>query len=466
MHAVVYSCLVDFVKSELGSFTHEIFSVDSHIHRDKYFSVRSMLCTMCRVSSEWRYLAQRALQMRIVLRSRRGVRSFEKNCQFGPWIRELYLEPVIIKPFEEEYDISSESDSEPSSDTSSDEYNSVSTDSGYDTIEMQEKNNTRYLAILVYLSERLIPKLSNLRCLGISMRHYHPEIDLNGCILDFIDSLQYVPRLQGLFLIDPNTHCKSDTEPFLVPLFHRVAQLPSLSHLWISNFGTTDSAADEELPSALMHIKPPPLLKFVGFEAPGARLPHAVQSWLVATRDNCIPECVVASIPGNSENNDLLRVLSNPCAITRLHLDFASFGCYQSTIDAVSSVLPSLTSLRELHIGYGLVVKLRVFLPTLCKLRLEFLYPDHFERHSDGGRHESICDIVSLGYLPNLKKVTFSVLFDTETADFNNIDDILRPDEYPLTIALRDQFGIECDFNSTEISAQRRLLADSFGCPS
>lgn len=57
------------------------------------------------------------------------------------------------------------------------------------------------------------------------MRHYRPEYSVNGCILDLIKALQYVPHLKGLFLFDQGTCRESETESFLVPLHRRIAQL-------------------------------------------------------------------------------------------------------------------------------------------------------------------------------------------------------------------------------------------------
>lgn len=43
----------------------------------------------------------------------------------------------------------------------------------------------------------------------------------------------------------------------------------------------------------MQRIKPPPSLKYIGFDVPNASLPQAVLSWLVTPRDNYAPECIV-----------------------------------------------------------------------------------------------------------------------------------------------------------------------------
>lgn len=457
MHKVVYSCFIDFIEGQLGTFTQEIFSVNSQGYRDGYFSIRKLLCSMCLVCSSWRYHAERTLQRRIILRSKRGALSFTKNCRVGPWIRELYLEPIVIQPFEEDNSESSTSDS----DTGHNRV--VCSVYGHKENKRRSNEDASFLTALKTLTKKLLPKLRNLHCFGISMRHYHPEYSVNGCILDLIKALQYVPHLKGLFLIDQGICPESETESFLVPLCHRIAQLHSLSHLWISNFGLLNPN-DENLPSALQRIKPPSHLKSIGFDVPNARLQQAVLSWLVTPRDNYAPECIVASVQNNNDlaNNDLVRVLDHAHTITCLHLDFTRYSCNASTIDLVSSVLSSLSSLRDLHIGYELAINLKSFPSSLTRLWLTFLHPYHSDWYGPGSIKESICDNVSLGQLPNLKKATFCVLFSTGGGE---IDDLFKSDKHPLAIALRERFGIEADFEKMEIFGRRRLLADTFGCP-
>lgn len=112
---------------------------------------------------------------------------------------------------------------------------------------------------------------------------------------------------------------------------------------------------------------------------------------------------------------------------TCLHSCFAKYSCNASTIDLVSSTLSSLSSLHDLHIGYELAISLKSSPSSLKRLWLTFLHPYHSDWFGPGSTKESICDNVSLGRLPNLKRATFCVLFSTGDGE---IDDLFKSDEH------------------------------------
>ena len=466
MNSVVYSCLIEHLSEELGDFTHEIFSTDCSLYRDDYFETRRLLRSLALVCHDWSYLARKTLQRRIIIRSDRGLRSFSTNCDIGPWIKEFYLEPTSTIPFEEEYDVSDSDSTEYTAGSDSEISGYGSDQNSVSDVEDDWRNYTRFCKSVNFFSQNLAPRLGNLRCLGINIRYLYYQFEYSE-MHGFLRALQHIPALEGLFIVGAGEEGDESDEildEFILCLCNTISELSHLTHLWVSGLNCTESLLTN-IPEEVQNLQPPPRLRSVGFDVPNSHLPFHTLLWPRYGHPQTLTQLVISTSCIDYSGNNLdefMRAINHSSTIVRLHLEFTVAENSVEVRNLLTSLLPILTSLRELHIAYETVDHLRAFPPNLKHLRLEFHSMPHFLSVCQGEQSWGICSAIRFGSLPHLERMTFIIPRGFEALDavaFRHFS------QYSMAAIIHAETGIIPCFEDVGLAAKKRLLADSFGCP-